>query len=731
MIKKPSRIRSNKLLQQHASPHASAQITREPKPCNQPLLIEIATEELPAKSLVALEQHFASLLSQAFIEKGFSVGNMTHFSTPRRLAVCIADFPYKEPDVTIVKRGPSLVAAYDATGNPTPAALAFANSVNTPLEKLSIQETPKGKWLTCSTDTVGRSITVFLPEILTQVLDKLPMSKRMRWGDNAYTFLRPIQSITLLFGDTPIVGRVYGLTTQGNIRGHHTMHPAILPLASPMEYVTCLEKKGFVIAETTKRKQMIRDKIATVCHAQGMEAIIDEQLLAEVTGLVEYPEILVGHFKPEFLALPPEVLITAMQVHQRCFACQDKQGNLLPYFIIVSNLISKDSRTVIRGNERVMHARLQDAVFHFEQDKKISLSDHNLGLSRIVFQAGLGSVLEKTRRIMHLSHQMAHDLGMDKKSIQIAERAAELCKADLLTHMVSEFPELQGIMGKYYAQLSKENDAVAEAIEAHYLPRFAQDKLPSTSAGSIVSIADKIDSLIGLFGIGKAPTGDKDPFALRRQAAGILRICIENALDIDLRQLCHIARDSYGITFSDPKIVEKVVAFLAERLKTLCQEKQLPLSIFDALADKGISRPLDLWKRAQALALFLTHSSATSVIATNKRVKNILSKQTIPMIKGDTLGALTQHIDMTLLSDPSEKALIEALTTVSTTIDPLLVNANYDAILLELVALQKPVDDFFDSVMILDKNESIKMNRLRLLQCLQQTFNCVGNLGVL
>ncbi len=404
---------------------------------------------------------------------------------------------------------------------------------------------------------------------------------------------------------------------------------------------------------------------------------------------------------------------------------------MLPDFIIVSNLISKDSQTVIRGNERVMHARLQDAVFHFEQDLKTPLSELNAGLSRIVFQAGLGTLLDKTRRIMYLSQKIAQDLGKNKTFIHTVERAAELCKADLLTHMVSEFPELQGIMGKYYAQLSGETPAVAQAIEAHYLPRFAQDHLPCTAEGSVVSLADKIDNVVGLFGLGKAPTGDKDPFALRRQAVGILRICIDNKIDIDLNKICHMAHDSYGITFVDPKIVDKISVFFIERLKTLFQEKKLPLRVFEALTDRGMTRPLDLWQRAQALTLFLNGKEAEPLIAANKRVSNILSKQQISALNTEALIMVDSQIDFSLIKEPSEKAVVLALQKIAKTIAPLLEKRDYQAALIQLSTLQKPIDIFFEEVMILDKHETIKNNRLRILQALQLVFTSVANVSLL
>lgn len=684
------------------------------------LLIEIGTEELPGHGLFELAKKFQQALVKGLAEQQVVHGPVKAFVTPRRLAVLIQECPEQTPNIQQEKRGPSFEAAFDASGAPTKAALHFASGCGQPINEIPFKETPKGKWLHYVWEEAGRSVDDFMPELLTKVLNDLPVGKRMRWGDQPYAFLRPIHWVAMQFDRRSVAATVYGLPTVGHSFGHRFLAPQKIEFERADDYEAVLEKSGFVIADFEKRHNQILERITAITQKNKIKPIVGEKLLAEVTGLVEYPEILLGRFEESFLALPREVLITAMQAHQRCFACEDAEGNLVSYFVIVSNLVSKKPEVVIAGNERVMRARLQDAVFHFEADSKISLADHALGLDKVVFQAGLGNLAEKTQRLRYLSRWMAQALGMD---VAMAERAAALCKADLLTHMVIEFPELQGIMGKYYAALSGEPRDVALSLEEHYLPRFAEDRLPSAVLGGILSLADKVDNLVGLFGVGKAPTGDKDPFALRRQALAVVRLCVEKQLDVDVKALLLAAKGAYGLSFVDPHFTDKLLTFCFERFKTWFQDNDLPLTVFEAVAAVKNTNFLDFSKRARAVQQFTRLPEAESLITANKRVKNILAKQGTDAVSGP--------IDRALLRDEAEKHLVKVLFDLHEQIESLVAGKDYQGILMALSKLQQPVDAFFEQVLVMAEEVVVRTNRLNILRTLQSLFLTVADVGCL
>lgn len=690
------------------------------------LLIEIGTEELPPKSLQLLSNAFIANLTKECQGASLVFDSMEGFSTPRRIAVRINGLSTLQPEQRLLKKGPAKIAAFDSDGNPTQAALGFALACQTTVDALQIQESNKGSFLIFEQIVPGLPTESLIPKIVSESLTTLPLPKRMRWGSREDNFIRPIHWIVLLFGNMPISTELFGITSGNLTSGHRFHHPDMFILTSPTEYESSLKKIGKVIAQFDERKNIIFTELKKHAFELKAEAFITPDLLDQVTGLVEWPVILVGTFDSDFLKLPQEALISAMQVHQKCFPMLDNTGKLLPKFLIVSNIESSHPATVIQGNERVMQARLADAKFYYDIDQKDALHTRSEDLKKVVFQHGLGTLWDKSNRIGQLAKVITESLP---SSIQVStsdcDQAAHLCKADLLTQMVGEFPELQGIMGRYYALSSGESTAIANAIEEHYHPRFAQDTLPASTLGAIIALSDKIDTLVGLFGIGKRPTGEKDPFALRRQTLGILRILIEKKLNLDLQLIFNKSQEIYNSLLpQDPSLTQVLLEFSFDRLRAWYQEQGIATRVFDAVLAKWPTNPLDFDQRILAVTHFKTLSEAESLSAANKRVGNLL-------IKSEVTISADASFDLHLCQELEEKELGQALIQQESLVAPLLKKSQYTEALKSLSTLKEPIDHFFDKVMVMVDDNIIRNNRLTLLNRLRLLFLNIADISIL
>jgi glycyl-tRNA synthetase beta chain len=683
-------------------------------------LLEIGTEELPSRSLKSLIAALASGIKEGLAKAGLEHEQLDTFVTPRRLAVLVKQLAAAQATRLVERKGPLLSAAYDAQGQPTKACLGFAQSCGVEVKDLQVQETEKGQWLYFQQEQAGAETITLLPEIVRHAINKLPIPKPMRWSDSDTEFVRPVHWVVMLFDSTRIDAEILGQTTTEETYGHRFHHPGPLLINHPQNYAEILENPGYVLADFTHRKNKIKEQISHLASQYGT-AIIDEDLLDEVTGLVEWPTALLGHFDPTFLKVPPEALISSMKNHQKCFPVIDTKEKLLPYFITVSNILSKDPAEVIKGNERVIRARLSDAHFFYQTDSKQALESHLEKLKTVIFQKQLGSVYEKAERLAQLSVFIAQKLGADTKQ---AARAGLLAKTDLMTSMVGEFPELQGIMGYYYAKQDKEADTVAIAIREQYLPRFSGDDLPSTPIGCALAIADRLDTLVGIFGINQMPTGEKDPFGLRRAALGILRIIIERQLPLDLIELLEQAQGAYTHTgaLENPDAKNQILTFMLERLRYWYLEQAVSTEVFAAVAARQPSEPLDFQRRVQAVQHFQQLPQAKSLAAANKRVSNILKKISVDP---------AQLVNPTLLEESSEKQLAELLIEKTKVVANLKAEKKYTEILVSLAELQEPVDLFFDRVLVMTDDEKLRNNRLILLSQLQRLFLNVADIALL
>ncbi len=681
------------------------------------LLIEIGTEELPPKHLKKCLAAFIEALTHAFREATLDFNTIEGFITPRRLAARVLALSVQQPDYQLSRKGPAKSAAFDTAGNPTKAALGFAASCGVPFEKLKVQEEEKGAWLCFDQHQTGRTVPELLLEILEKTLTDLPLGRKMRWGDTDHTFARPVHWIVLLWGEEPLHLPLFNLTSSNITFGHRFHQNTAIRLSAPTVYETLLEQ-AFVIPSFDKRQEKIKTEIEKIAAEKQFIPILTQALLDEVTGLVEYPVVLLGSFNPNYLNIPKEVLITAMQTHQRCFAVMDKSEKLLPYFLITSNIQSKDANTVIRGNESVIEARLHDAAFYYEVDQKTSLEKRREDLKQVRYQQNLGNLWDKTERIATTASFIATQIAANS---DVAKTAGLLCKSDLLTQMVGEFPELQGIMGYYYAKADNV-EAVAIAIRDHYYPRFAEDILPQIKEGLAVSLADKADALIGLFAINAKPTGDKDPFGLRRQALGLLRLLIESKIDFDLKTLLETVHNSYSTLFSKPAVISEVLSFCFERLRAWYLEQGVSIKIFEAVLVKELTNPFDFHQRIQAVKSFVTYDASESLSAANKRVQNILKNQE---------AFIFGSVDQTLLQEKSEKDLFLALNQKKTEIAPLLQTKQYTEALIRLSSLKEPIDQFFLEVMVMVEDENLRKNRLNLLQQLRLLFLDIADISLL
>jgi glycyl-tRNA synthetase beta chain len=683
-------------------------------------LVEIGTEELPPASLFTLAAAFADGIGKGLDAAAIKHGDLKWFATPRRLAVYAAAVADHQPDQQIKRQGPSLANAFGADGQPTRAALGFATSCGVTVEQLQQVDGPKGKVLQYEGTKKGEATTTLLPGIVTTSLDALPIARRMRWGAGSQEFVRPVHWAVMLFGSTVIDAEILGVRTGKHTRGHRFHGPSQLAIGHPAKYRQLLLEKAHVVADVAERRERIRKDVTAVAESIGGRAVIEGKLLDEVTSLVEWPVALAGRFDEQFLRLPQEVPIATMQDHQRYFPVRDAEGRLMNYFITVANIASRDPDKVRDGNERVVRPRLADAAFFWDTDRRERLDARCPALKAVTFQTKLGSLFDKSERLVSLAQRIAASIG---GNAELASRAARLGKCDLLSAMVGEFPELQGLMGRYYAQHDGEDEEVASALEEQYWPRFAGDKLPTTKTGIALAIADKLDTIAGIFCIGQKPTGTRDPFGLRRAALGILRTVIEHGLDLDLRQLIDGAVSLQPVPPPE-NVGEEIWSYLMERMRASYLEeaagRAVTTEMFDAVLASKPHSPLDIDIRLQALEKFLALPEATSLASANKRIANILRKAS-----GDLSGA----VDTARLQDGAERQLFDHVLSMERAVNPLFSRREYTAALTQLATLREDVDRFFDSVMVMADDPEVRANRLGLLVRLRGLFLQVADLS--
>ncbi len=681
------------------------------------LLIELGTEELPPTALRKLANAFSQNMQDALKQAELSFSECRVFATPRRLALFISDLDVCQQDKDIERRGPAITAAFDEDGCPSKAAQGFARSCGVEVDALEKLETDKGAWLVYKSRQQGQATDTLIADMVSHALDKLPIPKRMRWADLPAQFVRPVHWLILLFGNEVIDAEILNVKSGRDTYGHRFHHPEAITVPSPAEYEMLLETEGKVIADFDRRMEAIRGQVNEIALDKKGQAVIDEALLDEVTAMVEWPVAVLGEFEKRFLDIPAEALVLTMKTNQKYFHVVDKAGALLPYFITISNIESKDVNKVREGNERVIRPRFSDAEFFWNQDRKTPLIDLLEKLSSVVFQKKLGTLKDKTHRVEKITTAIADQLG---GNTQLAIRAAELCKCDLMTEMVGEFGSLQGTMGRYYALHDGENPEVAEALQDYYKPKFAGDSLPQTITSQSLAIADRLDTLVGIFAIGQTPSGDKDPFALRRAALGVLRILIENRLDLDLKHLIKIAAAQHDKSIKPQKAEDAVFDYMLDRLHAYYSDAGILPDVLDAVLATRPTRPLDIDNRLRAVTAFRALPQATSLAAANKRIGNILKKITT---------TLPDSIDEKLLQEQAEKDLYQSLTTLDEKVQAFIDKAQYQQALNELSSLQQGVDRFFDDVMVMAEDEKLKNNRIALLNKLHGLFLQIADIS--
>lgn len=682
------------------------------------LLIELGTEELPPKALKSLSEAFANEVLKQIDDAGLEHGEMKIFAAPRRLAFCIAALETEQADRQVERKGPAVKAAFDADGNATKAAQGFAQSCGLSVDQLDTIETDKGAWLVARVTEQGKALADLLPEFLEQSVQRLPIPKRMRWGNRKVQFVRPTQWLVALLDDKVLPISLLDQTADRITRGHRFHAPAPISLKHANEYAQRLHDEGFVMADFAARRHSVEEQAIAAGKNEGGVTSIDADLLDEVTALVEWPMALVGHFEEEFLRVPQEALITTMEENQKYFPVLDGDGKLKNAFVFISNIDSKEKSVVISGNEKVVRPRLADAAFFYDNDRKKPLSEHALPLEKVVFQQQLGTVAEKCQRIGALAKIIAGQIGGDEA---LAQQAGELCKADLASDMVYEFDTMQGVMGYYLAKNDGLDNDVAEAMREQYLPRFSGDQLPNTKTGMAVALADKLDTLVGIFGIGQKPTGDKDPYALRRATLGILRIIIERELPLDIENLINDAGQLFGDRIESGNVAD-AIEFVRARYRAIYQEQNIDTPVILAVAAVNPTQPLDFDRRVKAVAAFRQRAEAEALAAANKRVANILAKQNI---------SGSPQVDAAKLIEPEEKALFSAVDAISSAIQSKVAARDYAAVLAELSSLRAPVDAFFEKVMVMVDDDALKNNRLALLSQLRGMFLQVADISEL
>lgn len=682
-------------------------------------LVEIGTEELPPKALRELMTAFAANVTAELNRRHLAHGSVSAFASPRRLAVLVRALATAQPDRETEMRGPPVAVAFDKGGQPTAAARAFADKCGVPVSDLGRTKTPKGEWLSCAIREAGQAAATLLPELVQQSLDKLPIPRRMRWSNHDFEFVRPVHWVLMLHGKSLVAGRIVGIAAGNVTYGHRFLAPRAIKVPEAEQYAILLEKEGFVLADFAARRQRIEDGVHQAAADTGGTAVGNDALYDEVTALTEWPVALTGTFDAAFLNLPKEVIVATLSGHQRYFPVADADGNLLNRFIVVANLASRDPERVRDGNERVIRPRLADAAFFWQQDQRSSLDARCNALQDVVYQQGLGSLGDRSVRIATLAQHLARELNVDSRAV---ERAARLAKCDLLTGMVGEFPELQGTMGRYYAYAAGESADVAEAIGEQYLPRFAGDTLPASPAGRMLSVADKVDAIAGAFALGKKPSGNRDPFGLRRAALGIVRIVIEQGLDAHLPSLIGLALKLQPVDKKDPPgLADAVYDFIVERMRPWYGDRmRLAKEVFESVRVRRPESLLDFDARLRAVASFVELEPAATLAAANKRIANILRQADYER---------SASIDHALLKEPAEKALHAALQAADHDIRPLLQHRDYTAALERLAGLRDAVDLFFDSVMVMSDDDALRRNRLALLAGLRDLFLEVADIS--
>ncbi|HHF5122345.1 TPA: glycine--tRNA ligase subunit beta [Haemophilus influenzae] len=684
----------------------------------QNFLVEIGTEELPPKALKTLATSFADNVEAELNQAGLSFDKIEWFAAPRRLAVKALNLAIQQPSKEIEKRGPAVSAAFDAEGKPTKAAEGWARGCGITVEQAERIATDKGEWLVHRAKIEGQPTKNLLNDIVTNALAKLPIPKPMRWADKTVQFIRPVHTVTMLLGDELIEGEILGVASARTIRGHRFLGEKEFEIQHADQYPQLLREKGSVVADFNERKAEILAKSQAKATALGGVADIEESLLEEVTSLVEYPNVLAAKFEERFLAVPAEALVYTMKGDQKYFPIYDKDGKLLPHFIFVSNINPEDPTAIIEGNEKVVRPRLTDAEFFFNTDLKQKLVDRLPRLETVLFQQQLGTLKDKTDRIEQLAGEIAKQIGADEAK---AKRAGLLSKCDLMTNMVFEFTDTQGVMGMHYARHDGEDEEVAVALNEQYMPRFAGDELPKSLVASAVALADKFDTLTGIFGIGQAPKGSADPFALRRAALGALRIIVEKNLPLDLEDLVKKSAALFGDKLTNKNVVADVVDFMLGRFRAWYQDEGIAVDVIQAVLARRPTRPANFDARVRAVSHFRTLDSAEALAAANKRVSNILAKA----------DAAIGEINLTACVEPAEKALAEAVLALRTEVQPLIAQGDYTAVLDKLANLRTPVDNFFDNVMVNAEDPALRQNRLAILNTLQGLFLQVADISVL
>ncbi|WP_448215096.1 glycine--tRNA ligase subunit beta [Endozoicomonas sp. 2B-B] len=699
-------------------------------------LVELGTEELPPKALKSLSNAFTRGIVDRLKSAQLSFDSYEAFAAPRRLALLIKGLETAQPDQQLERRGPAIKAAFNAEGKATKAAEGFARSNGVSVDQLERLETDKGAWLVYRGVQQGSDTTQLLPDMVSQSLNELPIPKRMRWGAQRTEFVRPVHWLVMLMGGEVVNCEILGLKSGNQTRGHRFHGNQPLTINQPADYQNLLKEQGKVMALFEERRSLIKTQVTELAAGLGGEAVIDEDLLDEVTALNEWPVALSGRFDEEFLEVPAEALISSMKEHQKYFHVLSKEpsreGTLLPRFITIANIESLKPEHVVSGNERVIRPRLADAKFFFDTDKKNTLEARRETLKPIVFQAQLGSLFDKSDRIAKLAGFIAKQEGGQE---QLAVRAGELCKSDLTSEMVLEFPELQGIMGQYYGANDGEPQEVCLALNEQYMPRFAGDELPSSLTGCAVAIADKIDTITGIFGINQPPSGNKDPFALRRATLGVLRIIVEKKLDLDLRDLINQSVKGYqsqGVELpaasgkalaNNEELAETVLDFMLERFRSWYQDEQIPVEVFLSVKALKPSRPFDFDQRVKAVHRFSQMVEAETLSAANKRVSNILAKA------GDLV--IPDSVDPALMTEAAEKALATALADSKEKAAPILEQRQYTVAMESLAPLKDSVDRFFDEVLVNAEDQQVRLNRYALLKQLRSLFLHVADISLL
>ncbi|WP_028241498.1 glycine--tRNA ligase subunit beta [Stutzerimonas azotifigens] len=680
----------------------------------QDFLVELGTEELPPKALKKLGDAFLAGIEKGLKDAGLDYAQARVYAAPRRLAVVVDQLATQQPDRSVNLDGPPVQAAFDAEGKPTQAALGFARKCGVDLAEID----SSGPKLRFSRTIAGEPASELLPAIVQASLDALPIPKRMRWAARKDEFVRPTQWLVMLLGDAVVDCEILAQRAGRESRGHRFHHPEPVRIARPASYLSAL-REAKVLADFQERRQLIQRRVAELADQQRGRAIVPDDLLDEVTALVEWPVPLVCSFEERFLAVPQEALISTMQDNQKYFCLLDAEGRLLPRFITVANLESQDPAQIVAGNEKVVRPRLTDAEFFFKQDKKQRLEAFNARLANVVFQADLGTVLEKAQRVSQLAGQVAAGIGGDPA---LARRAGLLSKADLATEMVGEFPEMQGIAGYYYALNDGEHPDVAAALNEQYMPRGAGAELPATLTGAAVAVADKLDTLVGIFGIGMLPTGSKDPYALRRAALGVLRILIEKGLDLDLAKAVERAVELYGPRVKSEGLAAQVLEFIFDRLRARYEDEGIDVAAYLAVRAVQPASALDFDQRVQAVQAFRTLPEAEALAAANKRVSNLLGKYE---------GRLPEAVEPRWFDNATEFSLYSAIQQAEQAVQPLAADRHYREALARLAALRDPVDAFFDAVLVNAEDSSVRANRYALLARLRGLFLGVADISAL